>query len=54
MPGVDAMINVLAHELVESVTDPDGYGWRSPTYGEAADMCAWNFGSQVSAEAQLG
>ena len=47
VPGVDAMINILAHELSEAVTDPDGLGWKSSTYGENADMCAWKFGSQV-------
>ena len=49
--GADAMASVIAHELIETVTDPTGIAWwdsdrRSSTYGnEAADMCAWNFGT---------
>ena len=49
--GADAMASVIAHELIETVTDPTGTAWwdskrRSSTYGyESADMCAWNFGS---------
>jgi hypothetical protein len=49
--GADAMASVIAHELIETVTDPTGTAWwdsqsRSSTYGnENADMCAWNFGS---------
>jgi hypothetical protein len=48
--GADAMVSVIAHELIETVTDPTGTAWwdskrRSSTYGEEdADMCAWNFG----------
>jgi len=48
--GADAMASVIAHELIETVTDPTGTAWwdskrRSSTYGyEDADMCAWNFG----------
>jgi hypothetical protein len=49
--GADAMASVIAHELIETVTDPTGTAWwdsqsASSTYGyEDADMCAWNFGS---------
>jgi hypothetical protein len=49
--GADAMASVIAHELIETVTDPTGTAWwdskrRSSTYGyEDADMCAWNFGT---------
>lgn len=49
--GADAMTSVLAHELIETATDPTGIAWwdslnASSTYGdENADMCAWNFGS---------
>ena len=49
--GADAMASVIAHELIETVTDPTGTAWwdskrRSSTYGyEDADMCAWNFGA---------
>src|SRR5579859_2186839 len=49
--GADAMASVIAHELIETVTDPTGTAWwdsqtASSTYGnENADMCAGNFGS---------
>ena len=52
--GADAMASVIAHELIETVTDPTGIAWwdshrRSSTYGyESSDMCAWNFGSVYS------
>ena len=50
--GADAMTSVIAHELEETVTDPDGTGWWStsaatPGY-ENGDLCAWNFGSTSS------
>jgi len=36
--GADAMVNVVAHELNESVTDPMvGSGWYSPAPGESGD-----------------
>ena len=49
--GADAMVSVIAHELIEATTDPIGTAWwdsnpASNTYGyENADMCAWNFGT---------
>ncbi len=49
--GADAMASVIAHELIETATDPTGTAWwdsqsGSSTNGyENADMCAWNFGS---------
>jgi hypothetical protein len=48
--GADAMVSIIAHELIETVTDPTGTAWwdsnpASATGGnESADMCAWNFG----------
>ena len=47
MPGVDAMISTLAHELTEAVTDPYGNGWLSDDGEENADMCSWTFGPNV-------
>jgi len=44
--GADAMTSVIAHELEETVTDPDGTGWwNSRTGYENGDQCAWKFGT---------
>jgi hypothetical protein len=44
-PGADGMVNVLAHEINETVTDPYINAWfRGNTTGEVGDLCAWNFG----------
>ncbi len=44
--GADAMTSVIAHELEETVTDPDGTAWWNSTTGaENGDQCAWNFGT---------
>lgn len=49
-PGADAMASVLAHELEETVTDPDGNGWYANSNGmENGDKCAWNFGTTSTA-----
>ena len=44
-PGVDALINVMSHELTETATDPETTtGWRSPITGnENGDECNFNF-----------
>ena len=43
--GVDAMISVVAHELEETVTDPDLNAWFDSSGAENGDKCAWTFGS---------
>jgi hypothetical protein len=43
----DATINVTSHEHIEAVTDPYGTGWYDAGGYEIADLCAWNFGSQL-------
>lgn len=43
--GADGMANIIAHELSESVTDPDGNAWVNPNKQENADLCAWTFGT---------
>ncbi len=43
--GADGMANIIAHELSESVTDPDGTSWVNPGGQEVADLCAWTFGA---------
>jgi Phosphate-induced protein 1 conserved region len=48
-PGVDAMISVIAHELEETVTDPQLNAWYNSAGSEDGDMCAWTFGSHQQA-----
>jgi len=43
--GADGMASVLAHELEESVTDPDLNAWYDRRGQENADKCAWKFGT---------
>lgn len=45
--GADAMASVFAHELVETVTDPDADAWYDSAGSENADKCAWTYGSKV-------
>jgi len=42
--GVDGMASILAHELSETTTDPDGTGWWDRQGQENGDKCAWTFG----------
>ncbi len=52
--GVDGMLSVLAHELEETLTDPNPRsGWTDSAGAENADKCAWTFGS-VQAQAANG
>ena len=44
-PAVDAMISVIAHEIAETVTDPQLNAWYDNKGMENADKCAWNFGT---------
>lgn len=46
--GVDAMISVIAHELVETVSDPLLNAWFNGKGYENSDMCAWTFGQKLS------
>ncbi len=48
-PGADAMISVMAHELSEGVSDPEGNAWYVSNGEEDADLCAWNFGATQAA-----
>src|SRR5579863_663736 len=43
--GADAMANVMAHELNETVTDPDLNAWFDANGLEASDKCNFMFGS---------
>jgi hypothetical protein len=44
-PGADGMASIIAHELVETVTDPDLNAWYDTRGRENADKCAWTFGA---------
>jgi hypothetical protein len=48
-PGVDGMTSVIAHELEESVTDPDLNAWYDSRGNENGDKCAWTFGTTYAA-----
>ncbi|CAF2767306.1 unnamed protein product [Rotaria sp. Silwood2] len=43
--GVDAMASIIAHEIVEAMSDPFGNAWYDSNGAENADKCAWNFGT---------
>ena len=43
--GFDGMASIVAHELEETVTDPEGTAWYDNRGYENADKCAWTFGS---------
>jgi len=45
--GVDGMVSVLAHELEETLTDPNGNAWFDAKGAESADKCAWTFGQSL-------
>ncbi len=49
LPGIDAMVSVVAHELEEAVTDPDLNAWYDATGAENADKCAWTYGTTYAA-----
>ena len=48
--GADAMTSVIAHEINETVTDPNGDGWygSSAQNDEVGDKCNFNFGATYS------
>jgi len=43
--GIDAMISVIAHELAETVSDPNLNAWYDNWGEENGDKCAWTFGN---------
>ena len=43
-PAVDAMVSVVAHEVEETVTDPQLNAWFDASGEENADKCAYNYG----------
>lgn len=46
--GVDAMLSIIAHEINETITDPNFNGWYDSQGNENADKCAWTYGSTTS------
>lgn len=47
--SADAMLSVIAHEIEETVTDPDLNAWYDSSGAENADKCAWTWGSTSTA-----
>src|SRR5438045_4189543 len=47
--GADGMASIIAHELEESVTDPDLNAWYDHRGAENGDKCAWTFGTTSTA-----
>jgi hypothetical protein len=41
----DSMASAIAHEIGETVTDPDLNAWFDANGNENGDKCAWNFGA---------
>jgi len=39
------MVSVMAHELEETISDPNLNAWYDSTGAENADKCAWTFGT---------
>lgn len=46
-PGADAMVSIFAHEIVETVSDPDANAWYDRDGSENADKCSWTYGPDV-------
>jgi hypothetical protein len=47
--GADGMASIIAHELEETVTDPNLNAWYDRRGYENADKCAWTFGTEYTA-----
>jgi hypothetical protein len=43
--GTDGMLSVIAHELVEAMSDPLGNAWGDSSGEENADKCAFTYGN---------
>jgi hypothetical protein len=48
-PGADGMLSVIAHELEETVTDPDLNAWTFSNGQENGDACSCTFGTEYTA-----
>ncbi len=47
--GADGMVNIMAHEQEEAISDPDLNAWYDSAGEENADKCAWRFGPTKTA-----
>ena len=47
--GADGMASVIAHELSETVSDPQLNAWWDNSGQENGDKCAWTFGTTIAA-----
>ena len=47
--AADGMVNIVAHEVAEALTDPSLNAWSDATGDECADVCAWAFGTTYTA-----
>jgi hypothetical protein len=45
--AVDSAVSVIAHELMETATDPLLNAWYNSNGEENGDVCAWNFVNRV-------
>jgi len=45
-PAADDAVNIISHELFETVTDPFLNAWFDAAGYEIGDKCAWTFGSE--------
>jgi len=43
--AADAMASIVAHEVSETITDPDFDAWYDAEGSENGDKCAWTFGA---------
>lgn len=51
LAAVDSVVNVLTHEVYETITDPmlnNQYAWYDALGNEIGDKCAWSTSSQVN------
>ncbi|MFT3769275.1 MAG: CCXG family PEP-CTERM protein [Minicystis sp.] len=47
--GADGMASIIAHELVETISDPNLGAWRDSRGNENGDKCNFNFGTTSTA-----
>jgi Phosphate-induced protein 1 conserved region len=49
-PYVDGALSTIAHEIIETATDPVFSGWYNTNGDENGDACAWNFVDTISTD----